>query len=524
MVARGTPLVRRLRTGLESRFAPWVVGALTAALYWWLWGSLDPLPWVYDEAAYLLQARIFATLRWSVQGPPLPEFFEQFHVFVTPALVPKYPPGHALLLVPGVWLGAPALVPLLAAGATAGLLYALGRRLGSPFVGLVAWAAWITAPEVLRFGPSYMAQTTSTACWVVAWSLLLRWREAARPGELAGFALAAAVGAITRPVSALALLLPAGVWILAHARRRGLFGQVAAAVVVAIPVLAIPPWWSHAVSGRVAPTPYREYSRVYAPWNLPGFRVDLSPPLRPPTPALEKFRRDFLPMHAAHRVERLPAILAERVEGLAVMFFGPRGRHWRWLLLGAFLVGAATATPPLRFGLLSAGALMAAYLWIAARPLWTVYYLEIYPVLALVTGWGVWRLAAPVGRRVVRGGRPVTVGLAAVAGLLGLAAVSVGAAGRLERARRWHADARAPQAALQRAIDSIPGRAIVFVSTGPADAPHESFTRNSPDPARERVWVVEDRGADNRRLLALAPDRAPYRYDPGSGALRPLVP
>ena len=41
--------------------APVLVGAMTAAVIGWLWGSLNPLPWVYDEAAYLLQAKIFAT-------------------------------------------------------------------------------------------------------------------------------------------------------------------------------------------------------------------------------------------------------------------------------------------------------------------------------------------------------------------------------------------------------------------------------------------------------------------------------
>jgi len=142
-----TGLVRRIEAALAGRTAPVAVGLLTVLLVWWLWGSLHPDPWVYDEASYLLQARIFATGHWSVPGPPLPEFFEQFHVFVAPRLVPKYPPGHALLLVPGIWLGLPALLPLVMSGLTGGLVFGLGRRLGSPLVGLVAWRSGSPRPR-----------------------------------------------------------------------------------------------------------------------------------------------------------------------------------------------------------------------------------------------------------------------------------------------------------------------------------------------------------------------------------------
>src|SRR5262245_60349415 len=74
---------------LESRIAPVVFGALTALAVWWAWGSLRALPWVHDEKAFLLQAELFARGRWSGPSPPIPEFFEQFGVLVTPALASK---------------------------------------------------------------------------------------------------------------------------------------------------------------------------------------------------------------------------------------------------------------------------------------------------------------------------------------------------------------------------------------------------------------------------------------------------
>lgn len=512
-------LVDRLERRLAGRAAAVVVGSLTGLLIWWLWGSLHPEPWVYDEAAYLLQARIFATGHWVVPGPPLPEFFEQFHVLVTPGLVPKYPPGHALLMVPGIWLGLPALMPLLMSAVTGALVFAIGRRLGNPWTGLIAWLVWITAPEELYLRPSYMSQVSSTLVWLLAWIWVVRWRNDGRLRFLVGFSLAAAVGALIRPVSALALALVPAMWILRRAAAQGRLRHLALAIAAGIPVVALMPWWSVATTGQPFPTPYAYYSRVYAPWNMVGFQVDSTPPLRAPTPALRKFRDEWLPVHRAHRLNRLPAIVAERLEGVAVTFFGEPG--WRWALAGAFLVGLMVAPAQLRAALGAGGLLFVSYLSMAARPRWTVYYLEAFPVIAMVTAVGVARIAegfAGLLRRTLPGRRAPAPGWLVLGGLL---VAGPGLVDRLLAAREQQVDLRLVQTDLARAIDSIPGRAVIFVATGPVHRPYESYTRNDPDPARARVWVVQDRGPDNERLLRLAPDRRAYLFDPGRGTLVP---
>ena len=68
---------------------------------------------IHDEAAYLLQAAMIAHGHLFAPPPPLPEFFEQMHVFVTPVFAARYPPGFAIALVPGIWLGLPGLMPVL---------------------------------------------------------------------------------------------------------------------------------------------------------------------------------------------------------------------------------------------------------------------------------------------------------------------------------------------------------------------------------------------------------------------------
>jgi len=517
-------LLGRIDRGLRSPWTPWVLGAVTAVSIGWLMGSLAPEPWVYDEAAYLLQAKIFASGRWAAAGRPLPEFFEQLHVLVTPKLVPKYPPGHALLLVPGVWLGAPALIPLLWSGITGGLVFALARALGNGWIGLLAWVVWATAPVELYIRPSYLSQISTTLVWLVAWWCLERWRREGGWRWLAGVAGMAAVGLVTRPITAAAFLVPVAIVVGRDLIRRRVWREMVPAVLLAAPIVAIAPIWSWATSGRPFPTPYSEYSRVYTPWNMPGFSVDRAPPLRAEIPAIRRFRSEWLPVHERHTVSRLPRIAVERLRGIAETFWGDPGTPGRgsppirWILLGAAFLGLLGAPREVRLALWSGAALFLAMLSLASRPLWTVYYLELSPVLAFVTALGAWRALSWLARRAKR---PL---LASGLMVLGLLVAVPGTVERLLRARQQQIDLRTVPEELKRAIDSISGKAVIFVEAGPAHRPFESYVVNQPDLERTRVWVVHDRGEDNRRLLALAPERAPYRFDPGTGALHPAAP
>ncbi len=75
----------------------------------------------------------------------------------------------------------------------------------------------------------------------------------------------------------------------------------------------------------------------------------------------------------------------------------------------------------------------------------------------------------------------------------------------------------------QRLVGEIPdSRAIVFVRYRPNHTAHFSLVRNVPNLDKARVWVVYDRGADDARLLRLAPDRVPYLYDDARLAIVPL--
>src|SRR5437660_10984229 len=119
------------------RYGPFVTGVLSVAIVWFVWDAVVPIPQVHDENSYLLQADIFARGRWTVPSPPMPDFFEQPHVQVVPAVASKYPPGHALLLSIGLLAHFPPLVPVLLTAITAALVFALATRLANPWIALM---------------------------------------------------------------------------------------------------------------------------------------------------------------------------------------------------------------------------------------------------------------------------------------------------------------------------------------------------------------------------------------------------
>ncbi len=156
------------------------------------------MPKSHDENAYLLQAGIFAQGRWSDPPPPLPEFFEQMHVLSQPRRAAKYPPGHALVLAPGVALGVPAAVPVALAGASGALLFALARRAANAAVAGLAWLFWLAPSHPLYFRASYLSEGTTSLLWLAGWWALAEWVETAQGAVARSCCRSASGGAPSR--------------------------------------------------------------------------------------------------------------------------------------------------------------------------------------------------------------------------------------------------------------------------------------------------------------------------------------
>jgi hypothetical protein len=266
--------------------------------------------------------------------------------------------------------------------------------------------------------------------------------------------------------------------------------------------------WNQQTLGDWRLDPYRRYSRVYFPFDKPGFGVDPAPPLRPlvaEIAAVGEWSRD---VHADYTLSSLPSAFALRL--IAILVWCADG--WRFALCALILAAVLHASGVERAGVVTIALLLIAYLTFAHPPMWIVYYVEVLPIFYFLA-------ARELGRVLHRFGgfgaeaasvRWAPVANASLAVALLLLPLGVNDVRRVRTAiDRRNAFHRAAEAAM----GGLPaGKAIVFVKL-PVEDPGVGLTRNEPDLASARLWVVYDRGLQNAELRALAPDRAAYRLD-----------
>ncbi len=514
----------RVAAWLESRSAPIVLGAIAGVMFAIAWGSLRQIPVVHDEGSYLFQAKLFATGHWTMPSPPAPEFFEQWHVFVVPHYASKYPPGHALLMVPGIWLGLPGLMPVLIGAATAMLVFVTARRLTNGVIAFWTWGWWATTPIVLWLLGSYFSQPTSAFCWMLGWYALLRWRDEPGTGGRWLMVVGGSVGwmGLTRPLTALAYALPIGVYVLWKVNERRQWKALGLAMAVGLALVLVIPLWSHETIDTVRTTPYALYSKMYFPWDAPGFGIQPTPPMRALPPDMALIANAGMGPQQYYLPSVLPQAFVERAYYAGKKMVGPP----RIALALFAAIGLFAITAELAFALGSALVLLVAYLWFNHGSSWSVYYVEIQPALAAIVALGMWRLMHLRWRGVDRAGRtrvvpPFVAGVSMLM-MLSLAEYAISIVG----------DAHATGAKLQHyqrnflaALDTIPAeKRIVFVRYGSSHNPHLSLIFNDPDLAKAKTWLVYDRGPDNLRLMRMAPDRAPFLFDESRSEIRQYVP
>ena len=495
---------------LASRWMPIVAGIITALLVWFTWGSLHQGGASHDERAYLLQARIFALGKWAATSPPIPEFFEQFHVLVTPALAAKYPPGHSLLLTPGVFLGLPGLMPIVLSAIAGGLVFALARQVTDPWVALLAWLFWVTSGENLRWRASYYSEVTTSVTVLLAWWSLLHWRLTSRPSFLLLLAAATGWGAITRPLTMLAFALPIGVIVFIDVARKRAWRDLLAPALVAVAILALLPIWSRGTTGHVSPSPLGVYTKDYMPWDKVGFGLDSTPPVRALPPDLQRVADEFITRHRDYTIQSLPGDLTAR--SLSVM----RGtwNGWRLGLIPFVLLGIIVMPAAIAFATGSALLLVLAYGVYAHPPEWTLYYMEALPVLAVLTALGIWYAIGFTFRHSGSAKASLAIGHAELA-VLGLVALSfTRVPNDVRTAKTVVSNTTIEQRLFSEAVGKLPGeKKLVFVRYAPKFVGHFSLVQNEPDLDSAVSWIVYDRGDENELLMRIAPERRVYVFD-----------
>ena len=198
------------------------LAALAASFAFVMWIALaqyHALPHIYDAAAYLFGARIFAAGRLFAPIPATPDRFSgPFMVIHDGKWFPQYEPGASLTLAVGVRLGAPWLVePLLGTLALLGIGL-IARRFFDRRVATLAVLLGALSPFYSYLAASYLSHTIALFYLVWGWWALLRSHDATRRGRVWYLPLAALLwlmALLSRDTSAIfiAVVVVGALWI-----------------------------------------------------------------------------------------------------------------------------------------------------------------------------------------------------------------------------------------------------------------------------------------------------------------------
>ena len=185
-------------------------------------GVFERRPLLIDEVVQVFQARTYAAGRLWLPVDSDPAFRSTLNLVEHQGRwFGHFPPGWALLLTLGEWIGAPWAVGPLVGGLTVWMWGLILRRIEpSPSVRAGALLIAAFAPFTLFVAASHMNHGPALFWILAAVAGWLAFME--RPRALAGVTVGLAIGmaAITRPAEAAAFGLPAALWGLWWAKSR----------------------------------------------------------------------------------------------------------------------------------------------------------------------------------------------------------------------------------------------------------------------------------------------------------------
>ncbi len=232
----------------------------------------EPTPLVHDEFSYLLIGDTLAHGHVADPSPPLPEFFDTFHVLVHPAYVSKYFPAQGVFLALGEKLtGHPAvglwLSSALACGATCWMLQA--------WIGPV-WGMLGGFLMAVQFGVySYWSQTywggmAAALGGALFFGAIRRLWDKFEWQNAFWLALGLVILATSRPLEGALAALPATVLFLRHLWRNRRWNEVGFWPKLVLPcfvVFALGAFttgsYNRAITGSAFKTPYMLHEQQY---------------------------------------------------------------------------------------------------------------------------------------------------------------------------------------------------------------------------------------------------------------------
>jgi len=512
--------VKGIRWRFDFRSALLVTGA-ALALYLAVgyFGGRGFTPHMHDEFAYIFQAKMFEHGRVTFPPPPIPEFFESFHILTENVYASKYPPGHALVMLPGVLLGFPMLMPIALSGGSLLLVYLIMRKSGGDQCGLLCLGLFALSPLQVMLATSHLSHTSSLFFLLLFVYFSACAKEQGRRFFASASGVALGIAFLVRPVTAVAFAFPfvisdlfASVNGLRKREREGLKNFLASSIpFVSIAGLLLA--YNLLVTGDLLKFPWVEYTNRYIPLDTLGFQRDSQIASQHNlSPLMTEFNRNYVePLRRAYSfwgavkqfwVQRIPDTLyaSDDTFGLAA------------LVPFAFLV---PLTSQERLFLASTGSLLLAYFFYYGG--FPRYHFEVVPFLIYFFIKG----TSAFCRILPRGGRRLLLRFLIFHLMSGaIVALPYNLLNEFSSKRhftKYHAEFRE----LVQKLDSQ--SKLIFVRYKSDHPYHYDLINNEPDLKTSKIIYVHDMGERNRDLMKLFPGRDFYRFDEAAWKIERLA-
>ena len=132
-----------------------------------------------DENSYLFQANTFLDGLVARPFPPFHEAFQSHMIILNHQVgwLSRYPFGHPLYLVPGVFVGSPHLIVALTAGITLLIVYQAGKLLGGYSQGIISSTLLLFSPFFLFYHGTLFSHTSGLLASSFMLLMYISWRN-----------------------------------------------------------------------------------------------------------------------------------------------------------------------------------------------------------------------------------------------------------------------------------------------------------------------------------------------------------